>query len=139
MGTWSPMTGGWAHPTGTLALEGSVALQADTLWGERGVCLEKDFLKRKQEVEDFPGGERSGIHLPMQGTQDQPVVRKDPTCLGAAEPVPQVLQPTCPRTSALQPRSHCSEKPVPSNQGEPPLAAAEESPRAATRTQHSQK
>ena len=43
------------------------------------------------------------IHLPMQGTRVQALVREDPTCRGAAKPashnywagVPQLLQPTC--------------------------------------------
>ena len=34
------------------------------------------------------------IHLPMQGTQVQSLVQKDPTCLGATKPVHTTTEPT---------------------------------------------
>ena len=39
------------------------------------------------------------IHLPVQGTRVQSLVREDPTCLGAAKPVHHK-------------KSHCGEKPT---------------------------
>ena len=52
---------------------------------------------------------------------------------------PQLL-----KTARLEPmlrnkRSHCSEKPTLCNEEQPPLVATRESPRAATKTQRSQK
>ena len=76
------------------------------------------------------------IHLPVQGTQVQALVREDPTCHGATKPVhhnywawalepaihncwahkPQLLKPTCLEPVLHNKRSHCSEKPVHRNE-----------------------
>ena len=72
------------------------------------------------------------IHLPMQGTRVQALVREDPTCCGATKPmchnywvcalepasrnywahVPQLLKPTHLEPVLYSKRSHCNEKPV---------------------------
>ena len=103
----------------------------------------------------------------MQGTRVPALVREDPTCHGATKPVaPQQEKPTnnywaCAREpvshsywahepqllkpARLEPvlrnkRSHHNKKPVHHNEEEwPTLAATRESPRAATKTQRSQK
>ena len=87
------------------------------------------------------------IHLPMQGAWVQALVLEDPTCRRATKPVrhnywdrmPQLLKPACLEPMLHNKRSHCNEKPVHLNEEEPPLTAARESPRAAMKTQHSQK
>ena len=98
------------------------------------------------------------IHLPMQGTWVRALVQEDPTCRGANKPVchnywvcalepasynywarvMQLLKPVF-LESVLHKRSHRNEKPVHCNEEEPPLATTRESPRAATKTQRSQK
>ena len=52
---------------------------------------------------------------------------------------PQLLKPTCLEPVLCNKRSHRNEKPVHRNEEWPPLAATRESPRAATKTQSSQK
>ena len=87
------------------------------------------------------------IRLPMQGTRVHPLVREDPTCHGATKPVRhnywacvlQLLKPAHLEPVLRNKRSHCSEKPVHHNEESPLLAATRESPRAATKTQRSQK
>ena len=86
------------------------------------------------------------IHLPRQGTQVQSLVQEDPTRCKATKPVhnywahmPQLLKPACLEPVLCNKRSHCNEKPTHRNEEWPPLAATRESPRAATKTQHSQK
>ena len=76
------------------------------------------------------------IRLPMQGTWVQFLVREDPTCRGATEPVrhnywayaleptshnywarvPQLLKPTRLEPVLHNERSHCNEKPVHCNE-----------------------
>ena len=83
----------------------------------------------------------------MQGTQVRALVWEDPTCRRATKPVrhnywarvPQLLKPMRLEPVLRNKRSHRSEKPVHHKEEEPPLAATRESPRAATKTQHSQK
>ena len=99
------------------------------------------------------------IHLLMQGTRVRALVREDPICRGATKPVrhnywacalelanrndwacvPQLLKPTCLELTLHSKRSHHSEKPVHYNEEQPPLAATRGSPRAAMKTQCSQK
>ena len=99
------------------------------------------------------------VLLPMQGTQVQALVREDPTCHRATKPVchnywacvleptshnywahvPQLLKSTCLEPVLCNKRSHRNEKPAHHNQEQSPLTATRESPRAATKTQHSQK
>ena len=95
----------------------------------------------------------------MQGTRVQALVREDPTCRGATEPVrhnywacalepvshnywarvPQLLKPARLEPVLHNKRRHHNEKPAHCNEEQPPLTATRESPRAATKTQHSQK
>ena len=51
----------------------------------------------------------------------------------------QLLKPMCLEPVLRNKRSHRNEKPVHRNEEQPPLAATRESPRAATKTQCSQK
>ena len=83
----------------------------------------------------------------MHGTRVQSLVWEDPTCRGATKPVrhnylahaPQLLKPARLEPVLHNNRRHRNEKPAHSNEERPPLAATRESPRAATKTQHSQK
>ena len=100
-----------------------------------------------------------GVRLPLQGTRVRALVREDPTCRGADGPVrrccwacalepashscwarePQLLKP-----ARLEPGSTTGEAtavrgPCTAMRSGPPLASTWESPRAAGRTQHSQK
>ena len=75
------------------------------------------------------------IHLPMQGTQVRSLVREDPTCRQATNPVrhnywacalepveartPQLLKPARLEAMLCNERSHCNEKPVHRNQRKP--------------------
>ena len=100
-----------------------------------------------------------GIHLPMQRTRVRSLVREDPTCLGATKPVHHnywacalgppshnCWSPRATTTEARVPRAHApqQEKP-PQWEARAPqwrvalLRATRESPRAATKTQCSQK
>ena len=99
------------------------------------------------------------IRLPMQETQVWALVREDPTCRGATKPIhhnywacalepvnhnywacmPQLLKPVHLEPMLCNKRSHRNKKPVHLNEEQPLLAATRESPRAATKTQHSQK
>ena len=99
------------------------------------------------------------IHLPVQGIRGRALVQEDPTCRGATkavrhnywacalEPashnywarVPQLLKPTHLEPVLHNKRSHRNEKPAHHNEEQPPLAATRESPRAAMKTQRSQK
>ena len=102
--------------------------------------------------------QRLRIRLPMQGTWVRALIWDDPTCHGATKPVCHnywacALEPTShnywarmpqlPKPAHLEPilhnkRSHCNEKPTHHNEEQPLLATTRESPRAATKTQHSQ-
>ena len=99
------------------------------------------------------------IRLAMQGTRVRAPVREDPTCRGATKPVchnywacalesasynywahmSQLLKSVHLEPVLCKKRSHRNEKPVHRNEESPPLAATRESPRAATKTQRSQK
>ena len=99
------------------------------------------------------------INLSMQGTQVWALIQEDPICRRATghmhhsywactlEPVshnywacePQLLKPTGLEPMLCNKRSHCSEKPTRCNKEQPMLNATRESPRAAMKTQHSQK
>ena len=87
------------------------------------------------------------IHLPMQGTWVQALLQENTTCRGVAKPVrhnywahvPQLLKPACLEPVLCNKRSHCNEKAVYHNEEYPLLAATRESPRAAMKTQCSQK
>ena len=77
------------------------------------------------------------IHLPMQGTQVQPLIQElrshGPWDNQAHEP--QLLKLACSRESVpCCLRSHCNEKPVLHNQRVAPLAAIRGSLHAATKT-----
>ena len=50
------------------------------------------------------------IHLLMQGTQVQSLVREDPTCYGAVV-APQLLKPMSLWPVLHDKRKHCNEKP----------------------------
>ena len=87
------------------------------------------------------------IHLPMQGTRVWALVREDPTCRGATKPVRLnywAHMPQLPKTTDLEPVLCNKEKP-PQWEARAPqrrvaaLTTTRESPRAATKTQHSQK
>ena len=52
--------------------------------GELGSMSERRGV---QECSDFPGGQWLRIHLPMQGTPVQSLVREDPTCPRATKPM----------------------------------------------------
>ena len=99
------------------------------------------------------------IHLPMQGTRVQVTVREDPTCRWATKPMhhnywacalepgrqnnwacaPQLLKPMRLEPVLHNKTNHRNEKPEHCIEEQPLLAATRESPRAATKTQHSQK
>ena len=79
-----------------------------------------------------------GIHLPVQGTQVQCLVWKDPTCCGATQPMshsfwaPVHLEPT-----SHDKRSHSNKEPKRHSEEEPrPLQL--EKTHTATKTHHSQ-
>ena len=126
------------------------------IW-EPSCVLLSQTLKR---FRDFPGDAWLGIHLPMQGTWVRALVWEDPTCCGETKPVhhnywsPRALGPTyCNywarvlqllKPARLEPvlrntRSQHNEKPTHCNEEYHLLAATRESPRAAMKTQHSQK
>ena len=81
------------------------------------------------------------IRLPMQGTKFQSLVWEDPTRHGATKPMrhnywahaPQLLSPHATTTEGRMPRARVPQ------QEKTPLTATRESPRAAMKTQHSQK
>ena len=95
----------------------------------------------------------------MQGTRVRALVREDPMCRGGTKPVrhnywacalepashncwarvPQLLKPVHLEPALRNKRSQHSEKPPHHNEEWLPLAAARESPHAATKTQRSQK
>ena len=80
----------------------------------------------------------------MQGTQFQALVQEDPTCCGATKPVRHnywacALERLCLEPVLHNRRSHRNEKPAYHNKELPPLATIRESPRAAMKTQRSQK
>ena len=98
------------------------------------------------------------IRLPMQGTGVWALAQEDPTCRGAAKPmchncwactlehvsdnywarVPQLLK-RMHLEPVLHKRSHDNEKLAHHNKEQPLFAATRESPRTATKIQHSQK
>ena len=73
------------------------------------------------------------ICLLMQGTRVRALVWEDPTCRGATGPVSHKL------LSLRKKRGRDSERPAHRDEEWPPLAAAGESPRTETKTQHSKK
>ena len=99
------------------------------------------------------------IHLPMQGTRIRALVQEDPTCRRATKPVchnywdcalepashsywarmPQLLKPTCLEPVLRNEKPPQWEACAPQRRVAPHLAATRESPRAATKTQCSQK
>ena len=79
------------------------------------------------------------ICLPMQGTRVWALVREDPTCRGATKPVRHSYWACALEPVLCNKRGHLSEKPVHHNEEWPPLTATRKSPRAATKTQRSQK
>ena len=99
------------------------------------------------------------ICLPVQWTRVRALVWEDPTCRAATKPVRhnywacalepvshnfwarvlQLLKPACLEPMLRNRRSHHSERTAHCNEEWPPLAATRESPRAATKTQRSQK
>ena len=79
------------------------------------------------------------IHLPVQGTQVQSLVRQDSTCLGATKAHgPQLWKPECLEPVLHNKRSYYSEKPE-NHKEEQPQLTTRESPCKATKTQHSQR
>ena len=95
----------------------------------------------------------------MQGTRVRSLVQEDPTCRRATEPMHhnywacalelmshnywarmlQLLKPVRLEPVLHNKRSHRNEKPAHHNEEQPSLATTRESPRAAMKTQHSQK
>ena len=86
---------------------------------------------------------KDSIHLPMQGTQVQPLVQEDLTSQGATKPmclnywahVPQLLSPRAATTEAPGHRPYAPQEEKPPSQQEihtpqqsPPLAATREKP-----------
>ena len=78
------------------------------------------------------------LRMPCRGYQFDPWSGKIPHAAEQLSPGATLLIP-CSRASALQQRSHHSEKPAQDSQTQLPLAATRESPHAATKTQCSQK
>ena len=99
------------------------------------------------------------IRLPMQGTRVRALVREDPTCRWATKPMrhnywaralehtshnywarmPQLLKPVHLELVLCNKRSHHMRSPRTTTKSSPLLSATRESPRAATKTQPSQK
>ena len=97
------------------------------------------------------------IHLPVQGTQIRSLVQEDPTCRGATKPVrhnywacalepashnywahvPQLLSPHATTTEAHAHRARAPQREATAMRS--PHAATRERPRAAVKTQRSQK
>ena len=93
-----------------------------------------------------------GVHLPVQGAWVRALVREDPACRGAAEPVrhgclslrpgacePQRLRPACLEPVLRSKRGHLTERPAHRHHNNKRVAPSRGSPRTATETQHSQK
>ena len=100
-----------------------------------------------------------GVRLPVQGTRVRSLVQEDPTCHGATkfvchncwacalEPVshnywarmPQLLRPARLEPVLRNGGGRCSGRPVHRGGEWPPLATAGEGPRAAAKTQRSQR
>ena len=101
----------------------------------------------KMGVRDFPGGAVVKNPPANGGDMDSIPGREDPTCCGATTPVrhnywahvPQLLKPACLQPVLHNKRGHYNEKPVHHNIEYPSLVATRESPRAAAKTQRSQK
>ena len=86
------------------------------------------------------------IHLPMQGTRVQALVREDPTCRGAIKPVshnywahaPQLLKPARLEPMLRNKRSHTMRNLCTAMKSSPHSPQLEKA-RATTKTQRSQK
>ena len=127
-------------------------------WGHWGPEYLSNFSNIKKRIGTSLVVQWLRICLPMHGTWVRALVWEDLTCCGAAKPmrhnywactleptchnywarVPQVLKPTRLEPMLCNKRSHCNKKPVHRKEEWPPLVPTRESPRAATKTQHSQ-
>ena len=79
------------------------------------------------------------ICLPMQGTRFRALVWENPTCRGATGPWATVTEPARLQPVLRNKRGRDSERPAHRDEEWSLLAATGESPRAETKTQHSQK
>ena len=114
----------------------------------------------KMEISrDFPGGTVVKNPPANAGDMGSSLIQEDPTCCGATKPVhhnywacalepashnywacmPQLLKPAHLEPMLRNKRSHHNENSAHHNEEEPPLVATRESPRAAMKTQSSQK
>ena len=110
------------------------------------------FKKIKRKTGDFPGGAvvgnppagagdtgsspgPGGSRMPRSGWARAPQLLS----LRSGAPEPQLLKPIHPDPVLHNMRSHGNERPARRDEEWPPLAAARESPHAATKTQRSQK
>ena len=75
----------------------------------------------------------------MQGTRVRALVREDPTCRGATKPVHHNYWARVPRAHAPQQKKPLQWEAPHHNEEQPLLTATRESPRAAMKTQDSQK
>ena len=122
------------------------------LWLPGGCKAEKMRFKKAHRASLVAQWLR--IRLPMQGTRVRALVWEDPTCCRATQPVhhnywacalepsyhnywarvPKLLKPACLEPMLCNKRSHRT-----TTKSSPCSLQLEESPRAATKTQHSQK
>ena len=80
------------------------------------------------------------LHLPVQGTRVQSLVKEDPTCCGAAKPVCRSYWSPHTRPVLCSKRSRRDEKPTRRDQEQTLLiTATREKPLAARKTRHSLK
>ena len=109
------------------------------------MCFECTAIRLLQEVAvlknavwGFPGGLWPRIHLAMQGILVRSLVGKDSTRRGATKLMGHNYRACASRVHALQ-REAPAVRGLHLTEEQPLLAATRESPRAATRTHHSQK
>ena len=73
-------------------------------------------MKKWFSVSSHPGtflvAQGLRIHLPMQGTRVQALIREDPTCRGATKPVSQNYEPALLEPVLRNKRIHHNEKPT---------------------------
>ena len=123
--------------------------------GKKGVWITKPRKRERASVVV----QWLRIRLPMQGTRVRALVWEDPTCRGATKPMrhnywacaletashnywarePQLLKPVRLEPMLCSGRSHPNVRPVDRNKEWPLLSAARGGPRAAAKTQCSQK
>ena len=104
-----------------------------TLPGFPGGAVLKNLPANAGDTGLSPGPGRS--HIPWSNEAHAPQLLS----LRSRAREPQLLKPMRLQSVLRNKRSHCNEKPTHHNEGQPPLVATRESPRAATKTQHSQR